>query len=85
MTEKRASKNQFELDFYSALEALKDGKFIQGSEFKSGLYVALDDAGMAAKFDAKDNNRRLGNLFIYRGLYRQQFRAFTVANEVLTD
>ncbi|KXS55259.1 MAG: Uncharacterized protein AWU57_358 [Marinobacter sp. T13-3] len=85
MNEKHTSEIQFEHDFFSALEALNEGKFIQGTEFQSGLYIALDDDGMAAKFDVKDSNRRVGNLFIYRGLYRQRYRVFTVANEALTD
>ena len=85
MSQIQSNEDQFKHDFHAALDALNNGKLIQGSEFQSGLYVAMDDTGMAAKFDVKDNNRRLGNLFVYKGLYRQRYRVFTVANEAIKD
>jgi len=78
------SEQEYNHDFQSALQALMHGQSIQGEKFPSGFYVALDESGIAAQFDVKDNNRRFGNFFLTVGLYKQKYRVLVTLKDAIT-
>jgi hypothetical protein len=61
------------------------GQSIQGDKFPSGFYVALDDGEIAAQFDVKENNRRFGNFFLTKGLYKQRYRVLGTPEDAITE
>lgn len=71
---------QFNHSFDEALSALmKEGRYIQGDNFASGVYIALVD-GVATVKDVNKLSFR-ENLLLTETLYRQEFRTFVAAHE----
>ncbi len=71
----------FDVDFNDAISAMMQGKMIQGSDFSSGIYVKLNEDGVATMYDANNMSKGMGNLILSKNLSLQSFRVISVSNQ----
>ena len=75
---------KFELSFTEAMQAVLDGKFVQGEHFVWNVYLAAKDGiVMINSFHGDDMIKYHvdGKLFITNGVLSQKYREVSVLNE----
>lgn len=74
-------KNEYTLSFYEAAEqCLLDRGFIRGENFAAGVYVRNQDDTLVM-VDGKHYHQVIGPLFVSKGVLRQKYKLFEVANK----
>lgn len=72
---------KYELTFFEAIEKCLNGEgFIQGDGFADGVYVKEKD-GLLISVEGHRHHEEIGALHISRGLMKQKYKLFSVANK----
>lgn len=71
----------YNLTFFEAIEKCLNGEgFIQGNDFADGVYVKEKD-GLLIMVEGHRFHQESGTLHISRGLMKQKYKLFPVANK----
>jgi len=70
-------KQNYDLNFYQALEVVMNGGAVKGDNFVDGVFLKLNSQGQLVTVDARRLYIEETNVFI-KGMVRQKFRSLTV-------
>ena len=67
----------FNLDFYLAIKVVMEGKYVQGDDFRDGIFMKLNRSGQLVVVDAMRLYDEDTNVFL-KGMLNQNFRQVNI-------